>query len=192
VSEVRSRASPGEAQFLQPHSSTHQTPRDRTGTHNRTDERAQEARSEDVLAVFHPEGLRAYTPRGSAGQGVSAPSIAGASFPKSALRAAGGYRPKTRSRHTSDDVPAAAPRYAVSDAFDIIDCTAVAHVAGAVAATSDALPQSGAMPRMSGDLPWLVLKTNGGQTYDMDGRASIGLGWRGDAHTGRGVFVVVG
>jgi hypothetical protein len=59
-------------------------------------------------------------------------------------------------------VPAAAARYAVSDAFGIIDCTAVAHVAGAVAATSDALAQSGVAPRMSGDLPWLVLKPNGG------------------------------
>jgi hypothetical protein len=46
---------------------------------------------------------------------------------------------------------------------------AVTHVAAAVAAASDALAQSAAA-RMSGELPWLVLKLkhNGGQTYDMD------------------------
>jgi homocysteine S-methyltransferase len=84
-----------------------------------------------------------------------------------------------------DDVPAAAAvedrrggggraRYAVPDAFGI-NCTAVAHVAGAVAAASDALAQSGAA-RMSGELPWLVLKPNGGQTYDMGVRQ---WGWYG-------------
>jgi hypothetical protein len=94
------------------------------------------------------------------------------------------------SRRTFDDVPAAAARYAVSDASGIIDCTAVAHVAGAYAATSGALAQSDAAPRMSGDLPWLVLKPNGGQTYDMDGRASMGLDrlvLKGDAQTRRGL-----
>jgi hypothetical protein len=78
--------------------------------------------------------------------------------------------------------PAAAAHYVVPDAFGI-NCTALVRVAGAVAAASDALAQSAAA-RMSGELPWLVLKPRGGQTYDVDGRASMGLVGRGDAHTG--------
>ncbi|KAI0293218.1 hypothetical protein BC826DRAFT_1186151 [Russula brevipes] len=35
--------------------------------------------------------------------------------------------------------------------------------------------------RCRGDLPCLVLKQNGGKTYDMDGRASMGPVRRGDA-----------
>ncbi|KAI9455192.1 Homocysteine S-methyltransferase [Russula earlei] len=67
-----------------------------------------------------------------------------------------------------------ATRYAVPDAFGI-NCTAVTHVAGAVAAANDALAEMGASCS-SGAKPWLVLKPNGGQTYDMDTRK---WGWYG-------------
>jgi homocysteine S-methyltransferase len=60
-------------------------------------------------------------------------------------------------------------RYAVPDAFGV-NCTATTHVAGVVAAASDALSQTGAARTGGGGGPWLVLKPNGGQTYDMDMR----------------------
>ncbi|KAI9437558.1 Homocysteine S-methyltransferase [Lactarius indigo] len=66
-------------------------------------------------------------------------------------------------------------RYAVPDAFGV-NCTAVAHVAKAVAAVSDALEETGIATRIGSGKPWLVLKPNGGQTYDMDTRK---WGWRG-------------
>jgi homocysteine S-methyltransferase len=68
-------------------------------------------------------------------------------------------------------------RYAVPDAFGI-NCTATAHVASAVAAASDALAEmSVARSGVGGsEQPWLVLKPNGGQTYDMDTRK---WGWYG-------------
>ncbi|KAF8269262.1 Homocysteine S-methyltransferase [Lactarius quietus] len=67
-------------------------------------------------------------------------------------------------------------RYAVPHAFGV-NCTAVAHVAKAVAAVSDALEETGA----GGRKPWLVLKPNGGQTYDMD---TCKWGWYGgEVHT---------
>jgi homocysteine S-methyltransferase len=79
-----------------------------------------------------------------------------------------------------DDVPTAAAnagahkgvRYAVPDAFGI-NCTAMVDVASAVAATGDALAE---MRTSGGGQPWLVLKPNGGQTYDMDTRK---WGWSG-------------
>ena len=79
-----------------------------------------------------------------------------------------------------DDVPASAvsdgegTRYAMPDAFGI-NCTAIAHVASAVAAASDALAKRSAASVGSGK-PWLVLKPNGGQTYDMETRI---WGWHG-------------
>jgi homocysteine S-methyltransferase len=66
---------------------------------------------------------------------------------------------------SQDDV---GTRYAVPDAFGI-NCTATTHVAGVVAAASDALAQTG-VARIGDGQPWLVLKPNGGQTYDMDTR----------------------
>lgn len=89
-----------------------------------------------------------------------------------------------------DDVPAAAAtagghevprRYAVPDAFGI-NCTAVAYVAGAVAAASDALAETGAV-RVGDGQPWLVLKPNGGQTYDMDTHK---WGWYGESARSQG------
>ena len=86
-----------------------------------------------------------------------------------------------------DDVPTATttigphkgePRYAVPDAFGI-NCTATAHVAIAVTAVSDALAETNVAcsSSVSGiEQPWLVLKPNGGQTYDMDKRE---WGWFG-------------
>jgi homocysteine S-methyltransferase len=95
-----------------------------------------------------------------------------------------------------DDVPTAttvgigthnnkgAPRYAVPDAFGI-NCTATADVASAVTAMSDALAEKKTSVARSGgsvgcgseqQQPWLVLKPNGGQTYDMDSRE---WGWHG-------------
>jgi homocysteine S-methyltransferase len=82
-----------------------------------------------------------------------------------------------------DDVNAAAAtagahkaaRYAVPDAFGI-NCTAMADVAGAVAAAGDALAETSAARTSGGGQPWLVLKPNGGQTYDMDARK---WGWYG-------------
>ncbi len=68
-------------------------------------------------------------------------------------------------------------RYAVPDAFGV-NCTAVAHVAKAVAAVSDALEETGAAAQ-----PWLVLKPNGGQTYDMDTRK---WGWYGGESPSQG------
>ncbi|KAH9963459.1 Homocysteine S-methyltransferase [Lactifluus volemus] len=74
------------------------------------------------------------------------------------------------------DVPAARGggredvRYAVPDAFGI-NCTAIAHVGSAVAAASDALAKMNATTGVgSVKKPWLVLKPNGGQTYDMETR----------------------
>jgi homocysteine S-methyltransferase len=75
-----------------------------------------------------------------------------------------------------DDVPTAAAttgarkgaRYAVPDAFGI-NCTAMVDVASAVTAASDAFAEMSAT-RNGGGQPWLVLKPNGGQTYDMDTR----------------------
>jgi homocysteine S-methyltransferase len=69
-------------------------------------------------------------------------------------------------------------RYAVPDAFGV-NCTAVAHIARAVAAVSDALGETGA----PAGKPWLVLKPNGGQTYDMDGRK---WGWYGGESRSQG------
>ena len=60
-------------------------------------------------------------------------------------------------------------RYAVPDAFGV-NCTATTHVAGVVAAASDALAKTGATRIGGVGEPWLVLKPNGGQTYDMDMR----------------------
>ena len=74
-----------------------------------------------------------------------------------------------------DDVPTATTnrthkgvRYAVPDAFGM-NCTAMAHVASAVTAASDALAETSATRSSFGgsEQPWLVLKPNGGQTYDM-------------------------
>ena len=84
-----------------------------------------------------------------------------------------------------DDMPAAATlgahkgaRYAVPDAFGI-NCTAMLDVADAVAATGEALAEMSAT-RVNGGRPWLVLKPNGGQTYDMDTRK---WGWQsGETH----------
>jgi len=59
-------------------------------------------------------------------------------------------------------------RYAVPDAFGI-NCTTTTHTAGTVTAMSDALAQYGAA-NVGGGQPWLVLKPNGGQTYDVDTR----------------------
>ena len=59
-------------------------------------------------------------------------------------------------------------RYAVPDAFGI-NCTATMHVASAVAAVSDVLAQTGAAG-VGGGQPWLILKPNGGQKYDLDTR----------------------
>lgn len=81
-----------------------------------------------------------------------------------------------------DDVPTAntagahkGVRYAVPDAFGI-NCTAMLDVADAVAAAGDALAEMSATRVSSGRRPWLVLKPNGGQTYDMDTRK---WGWQG-------------
>lgn len=84
-----------------------------------------------------------------------------------------------------DDIPTTttagthkgAPRYAVPDAFGI-NCTAMAHVASAVTAASDALAETSvARSSVGGNgQPWLVLKPNGGQTYDMD---TLKWGWHG-------------
>ncbi|KAI0267061.1 Homocysteine S-methyltransferase [Gloeopeniophorella convolvens] len=60
-------------------------------------------------------------------------------------------------------------RYAVPDAFGI-NCTAPAHVASAVAEASEALAVRGVGSGVGGGQPWLVLKPNGGQTYDMSSR----------------------
>lgn len=60
-------------------------------------------------------------------------------------------------------------RYAVPDAFGV-NCTAVAHVARAVAAVGDVLEETGAAARVGDGKPWLVLKPNGGQTYDINTR----------------------
>ena len=59
-------------------------------------------------------------------------------------------------------------RYAVPDAFGI-NCTATIHVASAVAAASDVLAQTGGV-RIGGGQPWLVLKPNGSQIYDVGTR----------------------
>lgn len=82
-----------------------------------------------------------------------------------------------------DDVPTVATarahegaRYAVPDAFGI-NCTGMVDVAGAVAAAGDALSETRAA-RIGGGQPWLVLKPNGGQTYDMDTNK---WGWRDGA-----------
>lgn len=76
-----------------------------------------------------------------------------------------------------------AARYAVPDAFGV-NCTAVAHVARAVAAASDALEESGAPAAcVGGGKPWLVLKPNGGQTFDMDARK---WGWYGGESRSQG------
>ncbi|KAI0268013.1 Homocysteine S-methyltransferase [Russula aff. rugulosa BPL654] len=63
-----------------------------------------------------------------------------------------------------------APRYAVPDAFGM-NCTAMAHVASAVTAVSDALAETSVARSSVG-----VLKPNGGQTYDMD---TLKWGWHG-------------
>jgi homocysteine S-methyltransferase len=83
-----------------------------------------------------------------------------------------------------DDVPTATTvgtnkgtRYAVPNAFGI-NCTATTDVASAVTATSDALAKRSATRSSVGgsEQPWLVLKPNGGQTYDMDTHK---WGWHG-------------
>ncbi len=67
-------------------------------------------------------------------------------------------------------------RYAVPDAFGI-NCTGMAHTADAVAAMSDALAETSAARSSVGGIgPWLVLKPNGGQTFDMETRK---WGWYG-------------
>ena len=80
-----------------------------------------------------------------------------------------------------DDVPTAATagahkgaRYAVPDAFGI-NCTAMVDVADVVATAGDTLAGTSAT-RINGGRPWLVLKPNGGQTYNMDTRE---WGWQG-------------
>ena len=68
-------------------------------------------------------------------------------------------------------------RYAVPDAFGI-NCTAMVHVASAVTTASDVLAETGVTRSgLAGSgQPWLVLKPNGGQTFDMDTRK---WGWHG-------------
>jgi homocysteine S-methyltransferase len=80
-----------------------------------------------------------------------------------------------------DDVPTAGTagahkgaRYAVPDAFGI-NCTAMVDVADVVATAGDTLAGTSAT-RINGGRPWLVLKPNGGQTYNMDTRE---WGWQG-------------
>ena len=71
------------------------------------------------------------------------------------------------------------PRYAVPDAFGV-NCTAMADVASAITAMSDALAEKTGVTQGGSEggerQPWLVLKPNGGQTYDMDTRE---WGWYG-------------
>ncbi|KAH9014658.1 Homocysteine S-methyltransferase [Lactarius pseudohatsudake] len=105
----------------------------------------------------------------------------GGEFPEQQQGASGGRlgaRDVLAAYFGDSDVHAGAgsgARYAVPDAFGI-NCTAVAHVAKAVAAVSDALEETGAGPAAGSGKPWLVLKPNGGQTYDMDTRK---WGWHG-------------
>ena len=70
--------------------------------------------------------------------------------------------------------------YAVPDAFGI-NRTATTHVASAVTTMSDALAEKTGVARGGGSerserQSWLVLKPNGGQTYDMESRE---WGWHG-------------
>ncbi|KAH9026548.1 Homocysteine S-methyltransferase [Lactarius hengduanensis] len=105
----------------------------------------------------------------------------GGEFPEQQEGASGGRlgaRDVLAAYFSDSDVHAGAgggARYAVPDAFGV-NCTAVAHVAKAVAAVSDALEETGAGPAAGSGKPWLVLKPNGGQTYDMDTRK---WGWHG-------------
>ncbi|KAH8995252.1 Homocysteine S-methyltransferase [Lactarius hatsudake] len=108
----------------------------------------------------------------------------GGEFPEQQQDASGGRlgaRDVLAAYFGDSDVHAAAgsgeggARYAVPDAFGV-NCTAVAHVATAVAAVSDALEETGASPAVGSGKPWLVLKPNGGQTYDMNTRK---WGWHG-------------
>ena len=95
----------------------------------------------------------------------------------------GGRKPRNKDVLAAyfDDVPTAATagahkgaRYAVPDAFGI-NCTAMVDVADVVATAGDTLAGTSAT-RINGGRPWLVLKPNGGQTYNMDTRE---WGWQG-------------
>ena len=95
----------------------------------------------------------------------------------------GGGKPRNKDVLAAyfDDVPTAATagahkgaRYAVPDAFGI-NCTAMLDVADVVATAGDILAGTSAT-RINGGRPWLVLKPNGGQTYNMDTRE---WGWHG-------------
>jgi len=104
----------------------------------------------------------------------------GGQFPEE--RAAGGGQLEAEEVIAAyfDDAPTAGhhaegTRYAVPDAFGI-NCTAVPHVARAVAAAGDALAKTSTLRVGGSGQPWLVLKPNGGQTYDMDKRQ---WGWYG-------------
>jgi len=189
----------------------------------RADERAQEAKSEDLLAAFHLERLRVYASDEETWRAVDALAFetvplarevkairravamledeiapeerkpwwvcavyTGGQFPEE--RGAGGgrlgaeeviaaYFDDARTSAAASGHHAEGTRYAVPDAFGI-NCTAVAHVARAVAAAGDALAKTGTGTSCVGGSgqPWLVLKPNGGQTYDMDKRQ---WGWYG-------------
>ncbi|KAH9964417.1 Homocysteine S-methyltransferase [Russula compacta] len=78
-----------------------------------------------------------------------------------------------------DDVPATA---GVMKSRAAMPYPTLAYVAGAVAAASDALAETGAV-RVGGGQPWLVLKPNGGQTYDMDTHK---WGWYGGSTPSQG------
>jgi homocysteine S-methyltransferase len=180
----------------------------------RADERAQEAQSEDELAAFHLERLRAYAADKETWRAVDAlafETVPLAREVRAIRRAVGaleddiapeerkpwwvcavytdGEYPEERAsgggaRLGAEEVVAAyfddvaagreGVRYAVPDGFGI-NCTAVAHVASAVSAVGDALAKMHATHVGSGK-PWLVLKPNGGQTYDMKTRK---WGWHG-------------
>jgi len=178
----------------------------------RADERAQEARSEEVLAAFHLERLRVYASDKETWHALDALAFetiplarevrairravaaledelapeerkpwwvctvhAAGEFPEERPEGAGRLGAKEVLASYFDAVPTSTTdgrdesvRYAVPDAFGI-NCTATMHVASAVAAASDVLAQTGAA-RVGGEQPWLVLKPNGGQKYDLDTR----------------------
>jgi homocysteine S-methyltransferase len=182
----------------------------------REDERTQEVQSEDELAAFHLERLRAYAADKETWGAVDALAFETVplarevrairravavledeiapeerkpwwvctiytddGFPEE--RASGGGARLGAGEVIAeyfDEVPAGAgregARYAVPDAFGI-NCSAVAHVASAVTAAGDALAKM-YLTRGGSGKPWLVLKPNGGQTYDMETHK---WGWHG-------------
>ena len=197
-------------------------PPDLTGPINRNafhaGEITQETESEDVLAAYHLERLRAYASDKETWRAVDAiafetiplarevkairravAALEDELAPEDSLRkpwwvcictiypggeipeehpGGGGGRLGAKDVLAAyfDDIPTATTigpqkgvRYAVPDAFGI-NCTATAHVASAVTAASDVLAET-SVTRSSAccsEQPWLVLKPNGGQTYDMD------------------------